>query len=98
MKICTPRAAHSLVLLVIMTMIAMPLAAVSSEQITIIGEVNESYQIVANDGQIYEVADTDAGIDLIDNQIGQKVKVTGTVEEENEIKTIAVEFYEILSE
>ena len=34
---------------------------VLAEEITIKGEVNDNYQIVTEDGQIYEVADTDKG-------------------------------------
>ena len=62
---------------------------------TITGTVNEDYQIVADDGQIYEVADTEKGEEVTD-LVGKKVKVTGTVEEEDGKKEITVTSYEII--
>lgn len=56
-------------------------------EITIVGEVNDSYQIVA-DGQIYEVANTALGDDLVMNYIAEKVEVIGTFEEKDEMKII----------
>lgn len=62
---------------------------VFASEITIVGEVNDTYQIVA-DGQIYEVAVTPKGDDLVFNYIAVKVKVTGTVEEKGDSKIITV--------
>ena len=58
-------------------------------EITIVGEVNDTYQIVA-DRQIYEVAKTPKGDDLVVNYIAVKVQVTGTVEEKGDSKIITV--------
>ena len=60
--------------------------------ITIVGEVNDTQQIVA-DGQIYEVANTPEGDDLVTNYIAVKVKVTGTVEEKEDMKIITVKSF-----
>ena len=65
--------------------------------ITIVGEVNDSYQIVA-DGQIYEVANTPKGDDLVFNYIAVKVKVTGKVEEKEDTKIITVKSFKPVSE
>ncbi len=78
-------------------LLALSTVAMASD-VTIIGEVNDSYQIVAQDGKVYEVADTEKGNDLVENQIGQKVKVTGTLMEEGEYTVIFVKDYEILAE
>jgi hypothetical protein len=59
---------------------------------TIVGEVNYSYQIRAN-GQIYEVANTAMGDDLVMNHITQKVEVTGTVEDKEDMKKITVKSF-----
>ena len=78
-------------------LLALSTVAMASD-VTIIGEVNDSYQIVAQDGKVYEVADTEKGNDLVENQIGQKVKVTGTLMEEGEYTVIFVKDYEVLAE
>ena len=71
--------------------------AISGETMTITGTVNEDYQIVADNDQIYEVADTEKGVEVVD-LVGKKVKVKGTVEEEDEKKVITVTSYEIIEE
>ena len=77
---------------------AVPLAAMASEPVTIQGEVNDSYQIVDSDGQVYEVAETEKGTDLVENHIGEKAKVVGTVQQDQDVKTITVTAFEILAE
>jgi hypothetical protein len=70
---------------------------VFATDITIVGEVNDSYQIVA-DGQIYEVASTAMGDDLVTNHIAEKVEVTGVVEEKAEMKIITVKSFKVVPE
>ena len=65
--------------------------------ITIIGEVNDANQIVA-DGQIYEVDDTPQGDDLVKNYISQKVKVTGKLRTEDDMRIISVTAFEVVEE
>ncbi len=64
-------------------------------QVTITGTINDAYQIVAEDGMVYEVEDTDMGNDML-NHVGKTVEVTGQVVEEDGVKTIKVESYKIL--
>ena len=65
-------------------------------EITIVGEVNYLYQIMA-DGQIYEVANTVLGDDLVINHIAEKVEVTGTVKEKGEVKIITVKSFKVVA-
>ena len=65
--------------------------------ITIVGEVNDTQQIVA-DGQVYEVANTPKGDDLVFNYIAVKVKVTGKIEEKEDMKIITVKTFEAVPE
>ena len=44
----------------------------------------------------YEVADTEKGNELVLNHIGEKVKVTGEVEEEDDVKILTVAAFEVL--
>jgi hypothetical protein len=68
-----------------------------ADTVTIIGEVNDTQQVVAN-GQIYEVADDKIGNDLVANYISAKVKVTGTVKETADMKIIHVDTFEVVPE
>ena len=49
-------------------------------------------------GQIYEIADTPKGNDMAENYISAKVKVTGTIEEKNDMKTITVTNFQVVPE
>jgi len=69
---------------------------VLAEEITIKGEVNDKYQIVTEDGQIYEVAGNDKGDEMVLNNIRKIVKISGTIEESDEgEKIITVIAYEV---
>ena len=72
-----------------------PISAIDT--ITIIGEVNDANQIVA-DGLIYEVDDTPQGNELITNYISQKVEVTGSLRIEGDMRIIAVKSFKIVKE
>jgi hypothetical protein len=65
--------------------------------ITIVGEVNDTHQIVA-DGKIYEVAVTEKGDDLVMNYVAEKVEVTGTVEEKEDMIIITVKSFRVVPE
>lgn len=79
------------------TLILSMAAPALAGEMTLIGEVNESYQLVS-DGQIYEIADTPKGNEMAENFISSKVKVTGTVEEKNDMKTITVTDFQVVPE
>jgi len=65
-----------------------------STSITIVGEVNDQYQIVARGGTVYEIADTELGNELL-KHIGEVAEVTGDVEEEDGVKVLDVKSFEI---
>ena len=67
------------------------------DTITIIGEVNDANQIIA-DNLIYEVDDTPEGNELITNYISQKVEVTGSLRIEGDMRIIAVKSFRIVKE
>ena len=64
-------------------------------EITITGTINDTYQIVADNGTVYEVADTDMGNDLL-NYVGKTVEVIGGVVEEEGAKIINATSYNIM--
>jgi hypothetical protein len=65
--------------------------------VTITGTVNDDYQIVADDGQVYEVGQNEKGDEVVD-LAGKRVKATGTVEESEGQKTINITSYEVVEE
>jgi len=81
-------------------MVTMFLATnVLGEEITIKGKVNDKYQIVTEDGQIYEVGDNEKGDEVVFQHIGKIVKASGTIKESDEgKKTITVISYEVVEE
>ena len=50
------------------------------------------------DGQVYEVANTSMGDQLVINHIAEKVEVTGTVEEKGAMKIITVKSFKVVPE
>ena len=87
-----------MVLITLIMVVVAPLAAMASETMTIEGEVNDTRQVIGSDGQVYSIADNDPGNELIDSHIGEKVKVTGTVAEDKDMKVITVTDFEMLAE
>lgn len=84
-------------LIAVVLLALLPIAAAAGST-TIEGEVNDSYQVVASDGQVYEVTDTTEGNDLVENHIGEKVKVTGTVEQDGDVKVITITTFQVIEE
>jgi hypothetical protein len=65
------------------------------QEIMITGTVNNANQLVAKDGQTFQIADTKAGMEL-SSYVGMKVQVKGTVMEKEGKKHITVSNYEII--
>lgn len=72
-------------------------AAAVAGEVTLVGEVNDNYQLYA-DGQIYEIAETPEGNDLVLNYISAKVEVVGTIEEKEDMKIITVRSFRVVPE
>ena len=86
------------VIIVAIMLTMVPLAGMAMEVTTIEREINDNYQIVSSDGQVYEVAENPEGNDLVENHIAKKVKVTGTVTQEGELIIITVASFQIMEE
>ena len=64
-------------------------------EVTITGEVNGDYQVVAENGDVYDVAEDEKGDDLVAN-VGKKVEVRGTLMEEDGSKIIKVAGFKVI--
>lgn len=67
--------------------------ALLAEEMTIKGKVSQE-GIVADDGQMYAVADDEKGTELL-KLVDKKVEVTGTVQEQEGKKVITVTEYKV---
>jgi hypothetical protein len=65
--------------------------------ITIVGFVNEDYQIVDKKGAVYEVADTEKGDEVL-GLVGKQVKVTGNLMDADNTPIINVTLYEVIDD
>ena len=70
-------------------------AAMLDQEMMITGTINNANQIVDKDGQIFDVADTLEGKELL-THVGMKVQVKGTVLESEGKKQISVSAYKIM--
>ena len=70
-------------------------AAMQEQEMMITGTINNASQIVAKDGQIFNVADTQEAKELL-SHVGMKVQVKGTVLKNEGKKQISVSAYEII--
>jgi hypothetical protein len=84
------------VLLAFSVFLSNPVIA-ESTSVTIVGEVNDQYQIVTDDGTIYEIADTELGNELLQH-IGEVAEVKGDIEEEDDVKVFDVKSFDIKEE
>lgn len=70
-------------------------AAKQDQEMMITGTINNANQVVDKDGQIFDVADTKEGKELV-THVGMKVQIKGTVLENEGKKQISVSAYEII--
>jgi hypothetical protein len=80
-----------------MMVVISPSPLPASDTITIVGEVNDSNQIVA-DGVIYEVDDTPQGYELLTNYMSRRVEVTGSLRIDGDMRILAVKLFKLVKE
>jgi hypothetical protein len=71
--------------------------SLSSDEVTVVGTVNDSYQIVTDGYEVYEIGDNELGDELV-NHVGATVEVTGEVEEGDGVKIIMVTSFVVIEE
>ena len=85
----------SKVLVIMVVMVFAGSAMAASELIVLQGQVTEDSQILDDEGNVFDIADTEKGNELIEN-VGQKVEIEGTVMEEEGGKVLTVESLRIV--
>ena len=69
----------------------------AESEVIITGTINDANQLVDKEGQIFSIAVTKEGQELVTN-VGQKVQVKGTVLESEGQKQISVSAYKVIKE
>jgi len=75
--------------------VLIPGFALGGDTVSIVGEVNDDFQVITDDNQVYEIMTDDKGEELI-GHAGERVKVTGEIVEEGGDRSIKVLSYEVL--
>lgn len=92
---------HRSLLIIVCAMFFMALSfglALSANEEIIIGTVNDYYGIETDDGEMYEIGDSEQGDELV-GHVGARVEVTGMVEEDEDgVKVITVTSFILLEE
>ncbi|MBT8358680.1 MAG: hypothetical protein KJO61_13040 [Deltaproteobacteria bacterium] len=70
---------------------------IATEDVVIIGTINEDYQLVEDSGAIYDIDENEMG-DELTKLIGKKVEVIGTLVDTDGALVITVVSYTILDE
>jgi hypothetical protein len=81
----------------VILMFTLPGAVYSAEEMSITGTVSEGGDLVADDGKVYTIVDDEMANQLMAEEMGEKVKVTATVQEKGGKKFIQIINYEPLS-
>jgi hypothetical protein len=86
----------SMVFAVLLAVLVFLPSTVAAEptKVTVVGEVNDQYQIVDKNDNIYEIADTELGDEVIKN-MGVVVEVTGELIVEDGVKIIDVKSFKV---
>ncbi|NNL75630.1 MAG: hypothetical protein HKO68_04760 [Desulfobacterales bacterium] len=71
--------------------------AVAGSEINITGAINEDGELVDDNGNAYEIADTEQGNEVMD-MVGKKVSVKGTVMEEEGTRTISITSFDVIEQ
>ena len=97
-KMKASRCKNVWVMIIFAAVLLVPVHGLAAESVNIEGEVGDNYQIITSNGQIYEISDTSQGNDLAENYLGEKVKVTGTLEKEGDVEVLTIISFEKMAE
>jgi|GEM_PF-1775285 len=87
------------VFLIFIALLALPVATTAAfasvKTVTIMGVVSGKFQILTDEGQIYEIEDN-GNADPLMELVNKKVKVKGTVGEIDGVKIISITSFEVV--
>lgn len=68
-----------------------------AKEVTIVGEINDEFQLVTED-QVYDIAETALGKEMVAKHISSVVEVTGAVKTIDDAPVITVKSYKVKDE
>ena len=69
---------------------------IADESISIVGEVNEFFQIITDDGEVYNIGDTEKGAEL-DVLVGKRVEAMGNLINTDGELVLMIEDYKVVN-
>ncbi len=82
-------------LLAVFTLVFAIGVGIAAETVTLQGQVTEDNQFMAEDGEVYDIADTEKGSEVME-LVGQEIEVRGTLSEDEGDKEITVESFSVM--
>jgi hypothetical protein len=82
-------------LLAVFTLVFAAGLGIAAEPVTLQGEVTEDNQLMTDDGEVYDIADTEKGAQVME-MVGEKIEVRGTLSEDEDSKEITVESFSVV--
>jgi hypothetical protein len=71
--------------------------SLAAKSVTIVGYVNDQYQIVDDEGTVYEIADSEKGEEVAE-LIDRKLRVTGSLMDADGTPIIEIIMYEVIDD
>ena len=82
-------------LLAVFTLVFAIGVGIAAETVKLQGQVTEDNQFMAEDGEVYDIADTEKGSEVME-LVGQEIEVRGTLSEDEGDKEITVESFSVM--
>jgi hypothetical protein len=82
-------------LLAVFTLVFAAGLGIAAEPVTLQGQVTEDNQLMTDDGEVYDIADTEKGAQVME-MVGEKIEVRGTLSEDEDSKEITVESFSVV--
>lgn len=87
------------IMFTMLAVLAVGVGASEAPEVELTGEINEIYQLVTDDGEVYEIGINDVDNDLVGSHINEKVRVRGTLSTaEDGARVITVTSFEVISQ
>ena len=85
--------------IILITVIAVGTACSADKNKTIEGIVNDTYEIVTDDDEVYYITDNEKGEQIMDH-VGQRVQATGIIkyDEDMDSNTITIEKFSVIED
>jgi len=87
-------------LVVIVIALVSVVSICAEDSVTIVGKIFEDTELVTSEGEVYEIGDTEAGMEMLDTITDEtiEISVTGVLLQDGETMVINVVSYKVVGE